>query len=81
MAADTFFSRFYRFIEVGMFPGRTKVENTICRAYLNGKMDLSRQALVADLIAYFNKATHKMALSQLKEVISNEHSFLQVKNY
>ena len=42
------------------------------RAYLNGKMDLSQAEAVADLIASTNKATHKMALSQLKGHFSNE---------
>ena len=36
------------------------------RAYLNGKMDLSQAEAVANLIATTNRATHKMALSQLK---------------
>ena len=42
------------------------------RAYLNGKMDLSQAEAVADLIASTNKATHKMALSQLRGGISTE---------
>lgn len=42
------------------------------RAYMNGKMDLSQAEAVADLIASTNKATHKMALSQLKGHFSNE---------
>ncbi len=36
------------------------------RAYLNGKMDLSQAEAVADLIASTNKATHDIALSQLR---------------
>ena len=36
------------------------------RAYLNGKMDLSQAEAVADLIASTNKATHQLALSQLR---------------
>ena len=36
------------------------------RAYLNGKMDLSQAEAVADLIASTNKATHDMAMSQLR---------------
>ena len=36
------------------------------RAYLNGKMDLSQAEAVADLIASSNKATHQMAMSQLR---------------
>ena len=42
------------------------------RAYLNGKMDLSQAEAVADLIASTNRATHKMAISQLKGHFSNE---------
>lgn len=49
------------------------------RAYLNGKMDLSQAEAVADLIASTNKATHKMALSQLKGHFSNELSLLREK--
>ena len=40
------------------------------RAYLNGKMDLSQAEAVADLIASSNKATHQMAMSQLRGGIS-----------
>ena len=40
-------------------------EYTMC-AYLNGKMDLSQAEAVADLIASSNKATHQMAMSQLR---------------
>ena len=36
------------------------------RAYLNGKMDLSQAEAVADLIASTNKATHDIAMSQLR---------------
>lgn len=42
------------------------------RAYLNGKMDLSQAEAVADLIASTNRATHKIALSQLKGHFSNK---------
>ena len=42
------------------------------RAYLNGKMDLSQAEAVADIIAATNKATHKLALSQLKGHFSGE---------
>lgn len=42
------------------------------RAFLNGKMDLSQAEAVADLIASTNKATHNMAMSQLKGHFSNE---------
>ena len=47
------------------------------RAYMNGKMDLSQAEAVADLIASTNKATHKMALSQLKGHFSSELSRLR----
>ncbi len=36
------------------------------RAYLNGKLDLSQAEAVADLIASTNRATHQMAMSQLR---------------
>ena len=42
------------------------------RAYLNGKMDLSQAEAVADLIASTNRATHHLAMSQLRGGISNE---------
>ena len=42
------------------------------RAYLNGKMDLSQAEAVADLIASSNKATHQMAISQLRGGISTQ---------
>jgi tRNA modification GTPase len=42
------------------------------RAYLNGKMDLSQAEAVADLIASTNKATHQMAMSQLRGHFSTE---------
>ena len=42
------------------------------RAFLNGKMDLSQAEAVADLINSTNKATHDMAMSQLKGHFSNE---------
>ena len=47
------------------------------RAYLNGKMDLSQAEAVADLIASSNKATHQMAMSQLRGGISTELSQLR----
>ena len=47
------------------------------RAFLNGKMDLSQAEAVADLISATNKATHDMALSQLKGHFSNELSDLR----
>jgi len=42
------------------------------RAYLNGKMDLSQAEAVADLIASSNKATHDIAMSQLRGHFSSE---------
>ena len=42
------------------------------RAFLNGKMDLSQAEAVADLIASRNKATHQMAMNQLRGGISSE---------
>lgn len=42
------------------------------RAYLNGKMDLSQAEAVADLIAATNKATHDIALSQLRGHFSSD---------
>ena len=47
------------------------------RAYLNGKMDLSQAEAVADLIASTNRATHQMAMQQLKGGISSELSLLR----
>ena len=47
------------------------------RAYLNGKMDLSQAEAVADLVAASNKASHKLALSQLKGHFSSELSVLR----
>ena len=42
------------------------------RAYLNGKMDLSQAEAVADLIASASRASHQMAMSQLKGHFSSE---------
>lgn len=47
------------------------------RAYLNGKMDLSQTEAIADLIASTNKASYKLALSQLKGHFSSELSTLR----
>ena len=47
------------------------------RAYLNGKMDLSQAEAVADLIASTNKATHQMAMNQLRGHFSSELSQLR----
>ncbi|MCO6025069.1 tRNA uridine-5-carboxymethylaminomethyl(34) synthesis GTPase MnmE [Prevotella cerevisiae] len=42
------------------------------RAYLNGKMDLSQAEAVADLVAATNRASHHLAISQLKGHFSSE---------
>lgn len=42
------------------------------RAYLNGKMDLSQAEAVADLVAASNRASHQLAISQLKGHFSSE---------
>ena len=42
------------------------------RAYLNGKLDLSQAEAVADLIASTNKATHDIAMNQLRGHFSSE---------
>jgi len=47
------------------------------RAFLNGKMDLSQAEAVADLIASTNKATHQMAMSQLRGHFSSELALLR----
>ena len=47
------------------------------RAFLNGKMDLSQAEAVADLIASGNKATHQIAISQLRGQFSSELSQLR----
>lgn len=47
------------------------------RAYINGKMDLSQAEAVADLIASTNRATHRMAMSQLRGHFSSELSRLR----
>jgi tRNA modification GTPase len=47
------------------------------RAYLNGKMDLSQAEAVADLIASTNRASHHLAMSQLKGGVSSELSRLR----
>ena len=49
------------------------------RAYLNGKMDLSQAEAVADLIAATNKATHHIAISQLRGQFSSQLSQLREK--
>lgn len=47
------------------------------RAFLNGKMDLSQAEAVADLIASTNRATHRIAIGQLRGNISTELSRLR----
>ena len=47
------------------------------RAFLNGKLDLSQAEAVADLIASSNRATHQMAMSQLRGGFSSELSRLR----
>lgn len=47
------------------------------RAFLNGKMDLSQAEAVADLVSASNRASHQMALSQLKGHFSGELSLLR----
>ena len=42
------------------------------RAFLSGKMDLSQAEAVADLIASTNKATHQIAMSQLRGHFSSK---------
>lgn len=47
------------------------------RAFLNGKMDLSQAEAVADLISSTNRATHQMAMSQLRGHFSHELTTLR----
>lgn len=47
------------------------------RAFMNGKMDLSQAEAVADLIGASNRATHHMAISQLKGHFSSELGMLR----
>lgn len=47
------------------------------RAFLNGKMDLTRAEAVADLIAAQSKAEKDLALSQLRGSVSNELTALR----
>ena len=47
------------------------------RAFLAGKLDLSQAEAVADLIASGNRATHRLAMSQLKGHFSSELSILR----
>ncbi len=47
------------------------------RAFLNGKMDLAQAEAVADLIASTNRATHQLAMSQLRGHFSSELTVLR----
>jgi tRNA modification GTPase len=47
------------------------------RAFLNGKMDLAQAEAVADLIASENRASHRIALNQMKGGFSKELSGLR----
>ena len=47
------------------------------RAYLNGKLDLSQAEAVADLIASTNKASHQIAMSQLRGNFSSQLKMLR----
>lgn len=49
------------------------------RAFLNGKMDLSRAEAVADVIASDSRASHRLAMNQLKGGFSNRLSQLRDK--
>lgn len=49
------------------------------RAFLNGKMDLSRAEAVADLVASTSRASHRLAMNQLKGGFSHELGNLRNK--
>ncbi len=49
------------------------------RAFLNGKMDLSRAEAVADLIASTSAASHRVALKQMRGQFSDELAALRNK--
>lgn len=49
------------------------------RAFLNGKMDLSRAEAVADIIASGSRASHRLAMNQLKGGFSAELAQLRDK--
>lgn len=49
------------------------------RAFLNGKMDLTRAEAVADLIASTTEANHRMAMRQMRGAFSNELKGLRDK--
>ena len=52
---------------VSAFPGEFTQ-----RAFMNGKMDLSQAEAVADVIASSSKASHKLAISQMRGGFSSE---------
>ena len=49
------------------------------RAYTNGRMDLSQAEAVADLIASSSRASHRIALNQMRGAFSRELSILREK--
>lgn len=49
------------------------------RAFLNGKMDLSRAEAVADLVSSTSRAAHRLAINQLKGGFSQELAALRNK--
>lgn len=49
------------------------------RAYTNGQMDLSQAEAVADLIASTSRASHRIALNQMRGAFSRELSVLREK--
>ena len=49
------------------------------RAYTNGRMDLSQAEAVADLIASSSRASHRIALNQMRGAFSRELSSLREK--
>ncbi len=49
------------------------------RAFLNGKMDLSRAEAVADLVSSSSRAAHRLAMNQLKGGFSQELGALRNK--
>lgn len=49
------------------------------RAFLNGKLDLSQAEAVADLIASDSKASHQIAMQQMRGGFSNEIENLRLK--
>ena len=49
------------------------------RAYTNGRLDLSQAEAIADLIASSSRASHRIALNQMRGAFSNELSTLREK--